>query len=168
MGSNVAWWGRFAGRLLWPVQLRRDLITVLVPNSEMFLDIATAFKPLAEDMPIFSYYEQIKTDRLGIIVSEQSAIIGSNCERARPLQRDHKSMCRFVGKDDNNYKNILEDLRTCVEDLSKGDHVARKASGGRPMESVTDCMDLMRQNCGATGSVSGAQPVSGTCQWLFE
>lgn len=112
-GSTVAWWETLVAKVIFPVELRRDLMSALEPDSSPFQTIAEGFRLRADNLKIFSYYERMKTEGFGgsaLIVGKNSATLGFPGESMRPMERGMDGTKGSVGQ-----KCI--DPTACLRDL---------------------------------------------------
>jgi len=96
---------------------RYNLIKSLKKDSATLSDISIDFRHHTKEIKIFSFLEQNSTPPLKEkVVDDMSGRLDVDTETAIPmLGCDHRTICRFSGKEDTNYKkvlNILQEIAT--------------------------------------------------------
>lgn len=161
--SPAAPWGTLIANIMYLMDLRRDLISALKPDSKVFETIADSFRYRADNLKVFSYYEGKKVEKFGLlsslIVPKNSATLGWPGEVRRPIERDHTSMCRFPDADDGYYRSIVEDLKRCVSPQSE------KVTSSPKVEEI---LAWLGRKAGSVRSPAAPQPLAGTCRWFFQ
>jgi Calcineurin-like phosphoesterase/NACHT domain/Ankyrin repeats (3 copies)/Putative serine esterase (DUF676) len=109
-GSDVAYWGTYAARLVKAMQFgfgtNTNFITALQKNSASFAEITRQFTPLATSLKIRTFYE---TEKLAgqIIVDRESAVLGLDNEVEVGLAAsDHRTMCKYSSSSSQRYKPV--------------------------------------------------------------
>ncbi len=91
-----------------------SLLRALEEDSEVLQNITDQFAPLMNRFRIFFFWEQERTDlkyTKDYIVDEASAApILDNTERSG-IAADHRSMCKFEGKDSPGFRTVVAALK---------------------------------------------------------
>ncbi|KAH7161817.1 hypothetical protein EDB81DRAFT_610202, partial [Dactylonectria macrodidyma] len=118
-GSDTAYWGNLLGKLadvLTLGSIRTQLLEDLKRKSAMLGATCTQFIERSESLHrIFSIYERQPTKRSGLIVEEDSAVIGLPNEIPIPIEADHRSMCKFSNMRNEKYQMVLDCIVEMVE-----------------------------------------------------
>ncbi|TGO08253.1 hypothetical protein BTUL_0219g00220 [Botrytis tulipae] len=95
-------------------RVRDDLIMPLARGSHILRDVQQTFKEkkLYEGISIASFQEQVICAGLkGLIVDKESALLHIPAERAVPIDRHHRNICRFSGPQSKSYQRIFGILK---------------------------------------------------------
>ncbi|KAK6952740.1 hypothetical protein Daesc_005034 [Daldinia eschscholtzii] len=82
-----------------------------------FLDlIEDDFRQLLESFQILTFYETKPMGRLGIVVDQNSAILGlpGTREKQIALDKDHRNICKFSSHDDPEYQQVADNIASMV------------------------------------------------------
>ncbi|KAI1129855.1 hypothetical protein F5Y10DRAFT_237408 [Nemania abortiva] len=134
----------------------------------------------------FKYNFQVKTFQEGLplklpirlgqskmvkVVPDVSSCLGDSRERAETLDGDHRSMCRYIGTQDPNYKKVAAELRAIYTNLTSKaltpvvDRHLPEANlthdDQGKLEHLKFAEALFRQ-------LSIAAPADNTCHWLLD
>ncbi|KAH6976535.1 Alpha/Beta hydrolase protein [Ilyonectria sp. MPI-CAGE-AT-0026] len=110
-GSDVAFWGALAGRLLHTASLgtstNRGLLKLLRKDSTFLGALSLRFAMENPQIRILSFYELEKFPFLNCrIVEKSSAQLHLPNETALPIQADHRAMCRFGDSTSQKYRAV--------------------------------------------------------------
>jgi pimeloyl-ACP methyl ester carboxylesterase len=142
----------------------RQYINDLMTGSTSTLLINDDFADCARELPIFSFFETLKTKMgfaSGLIVEKNSAVLGDGFnERHQLINANHRDICKFDTPEEPNYVTIRNALsgaiQTILEDIS-----ASKI--GRDREQLK----FLRKCLGATDRIDEHhEKLEGTCQWI--
>ncbi|ROV92565.1 hypothetical protein VMCG_08917 [Cytospora schulzeri] len=146
---------------------QRHYITDLMTGSTSAQLINEDFGRYANDLPVFSFYETLRTS-IGIsscvIVDKSSAILGPGFrkQRVQYLNSNHRDICKFDSPDDPNYITLKNAITSATQDILK------QVLGTRIKESKEQ-MIVLKAYLGITHSPDEYYPrVEGSCQWLDE
>ncbi|KAK6614958.1 hypothetical protein H4I95_00110 [Botrytis cinerea] len=102
-------------------RVRDDLIMPLARGSHILRDVQQTFKDrkLYEGILIASFQEQVICAGLkGLIVDKESALLHIPAERAVPIDRHHRNICRFSGPESKSYQRILGILKEYADEAN--------------------------------------------------
>ncbi|TGO23957.1 hypothetical protein BPAE_0116g00180 [Botrytis paeoniae] len=102
-------------------RVRDDLIMPLARGSHILRDVQQTFKEkkLYEGISIASFQEQVICAGLkGLIVDKESALLHIPAERAVPIDRHHRNICRFSGPESKSYQRILGILKEYADEAN--------------------------------------------------
>ncbi|THV51253.1 hypothetical protein BGAL_0117g00080 [Botrytis galanthina] len=102
-------------------RVRDDLIMPLTRGSHILRDVQQTFKEkkLYEGISIASFQEQVICAGLkGLIVDKESALLHIPAERAVPIDRHHRNICRFSGPESKSYQRILGILKEYADEAN--------------------------------------------------
>ncbi|KAJ9635309.1 hypothetical protein H2204_005870 [Knufia peltigerae] len=162
-GSRVASWGTVFANVIntttfhKPVQ--KGLLTNLSFSSQILADISTAFKEIACDIDIKTFYETaIMLPLKGPVVERDSAILGLPTEQTIPVAANHREMVRFANINSEKFDPVKFALKEVKEGRPLDVKTARDALMYLVIElNVADYdQQLMR--------IPDQYP--GTCEWL--
>ncbi|CAI4219760.1 unnamed protein product [Parascedosporium putredinis] len=92
----------------------------LVPDSPAIRSINDQFRHVPNHIELWSFYETKATDIThSLIVDPSFAVLGLPNELQRPLQADHRSICKFKDTSDANYRAIRNALATTTRNISE-------------------------------------------------
>lgn len=124
----------------------RDYVKDLTTGSSSAQLINEEFGKYAHDLPIFSFYETLRTNvglTSALVVKPDSAVLGANpfplkvaidwmlirsCdvsgagfknERRQLINANHRDICKFDSPDDSNYITLRNALSSAVHDFLK-------------------------------------------------
>ena len=98
----------------------RSYISNLSQQNELLSLLNNAFRHVASDVSLYSFYESRATDlhvRSELIVTKDSAVMGYHNERHAMLDADHRNVCKFESPSDPNYITVLQALRSMTESI---------------------------------------------------
>ncbi|KIW20491.1 hypothetical protein PV08_01066 [Exophiala spinifera] len=162
-GSRVASWGTVFANVIntttfhKPVQ--KGLLTNLSFSSQILADISTAFKEIASDIDIKTFYETAIMLPLKVpVVERDSAILGLPTEQTIPIAANHREMVRFANINSEKFDPVKFALREVKEGRPLDVRAARDAFMYLAIElNVADYdQQLMK--------IPDQYP--GTCEWL--
>ncbi|OTB11225.1 hypothetical protein K445DRAFT_26789 [Daldinia sp. EC12] len=87
-------------------------------KESTFLDlIEDDFRQLLERFQILTFYETKPMGRLGIVVDQNSAILGlpGTREKQIALDKDHRNICKFSSHDDPEYQQVAGNIASMVD-----------------------------------------------------
>lgn len=149
---------RFSGRV------RDDLIMPLARDSPVLRDIQQKFKErkLYEGLMIASFQEQvICTGLKGLVVDKESALLHIPNERAVPMNRDHRNICRFSGPESKSYQRVCGILKEYADKANMTVQPELTSDDKAVLSSIHyPEMEQRRHN------TNGAYP--GTCTWILK
>ncbi|EGS19443.1 uncharacterized protein CTHT_0049040 [Thermochaetoides thermophila DSM 1495] len=100
----------------------RTYVEELIRKSTTTDQLRESFRHLAPKLRIISFYETKPTPiALGIstmIVEKDNAILDYPGEESMMLAADHHQVCKFKSTNDNNYRIVIEKIRSVVMQLS--------------------------------------------------
>ena len=138
----------------------------LIPDSGAIQIINDEFRHAYQGVHLWSFFETLPTS-LGIIVAKNSAVIGLPGERIQLLNADHRNVCKFEDKDDNNYRTLRNAFALTVDDVEK-----THLSAGKEQHRLE--MQRLAQYLGGAGRPEAdlatvlEQKLPGTCEWISE
>lgn len=148
-------------------QAPKSFVSDINKGSPALEELNERFRHTAPKLPIWSFYETLATSigpKKLIIVDKESSILGYPSEISRPLQADHKGMCKYDGPSDANYRSVRQALSSLVSTLSERGHGSFNPPNHAMMEdffrqcSVSDDeYDTLRQ-----------QWMPHTCGWFLQ
>ncbi|KAF7856377.1 hypothetical protein EAF04_009905 [Stromatinia cepivora] len=148
---------RFSGRV------RDDLIMPLARDSSILREIQQTFKEkkLYEGLMIASFQEQvICTGLKGLVVDKESALLHIPNERAVPMNRDHRNICRFSGPESKSYQRVCGILKEYADKANMSVQPELTSNDKAVLSSIHyPDMEQRRHN------TNGAYP--GTCTWIL-
>jgi len=102
-------------------KIRNDLIKSLSKHSTTLSAISQDFRRHTKDLKIFSFLETMSTPPLKVkVVDEMSGRLDVDTETSFPMPGcDHRTICRFSGNDDVNYKKVLRILKEIAIEATK-------------------------------------------------
>ncbi|CZR63528.1 uncharacterized protein PAC_13425 [Phialocephala subalpina] len=117
-GADLANWGYTLATYLNIVRRTNSAILGdLRQKSEVLTAVQQQFQQLLRkpgvDIGIYCFFEEKAVVGLGIIVSEQSAVLHGYSNQAIPA--NHMDMTKFSGKNDAGYRRVLNRLRDLME-----------------------------------------------------
>lgn len=162
-GSRVASWGTVFANVIntttfhKPVQ--KGLLNDLSFSSQILADISTAFKEIASDIDIKTFYETaIMLPLKGPVVERDSAILGLPTEQTIPVAANHREMVRFANINSEKFDPVKFALKEVKE--------------GRPLDVKTARDALMYLLVELNVADYDQQLIRipeqypGTCEWL--
>ncbi|KAL2020066.1 hypothetical protein VTK56DRAFT_8870 [Thermocarpiscus australiensis] len=147
--------------ILFPRQYISDLTT----GSTSIQLINDAFGKYAHDLPIFSFYETLKT-ALGVssilVVDKSSAVLGPGFknERVQYINANHRDICKYSSVEDPNYLTIKNALAAAVADLLRNVLAARKEESIQQLRAIRTFLGV------SEGPDEQHQKVEGSCEWI--
>lgn len=102
-------------------RVRDELIMPLARNSLVLSEIQKTFKErkLYESLMITSFQETvICTGLKGLVVDKESALLHIPRERAVPMNRDHRNICRFSGPESKSYQRVCGILKEYADEAN--------------------------------------------------
>ncbi|KAH7323208.1 hypothetical protein B0I35DRAFT_427309 [Stachybotrys elegans] len=164
-GANLA---QFLNRVL-TINFKsspKDYIAELSNNGPFVQTLNEQFRPFADDLQIFSFYETLKTSfgLASVLILEPSqAQLGYGTEVSRSLNADHQNVCKFNSPQDSNFKVILGALRSVV---------SSSAAGGMRLSieeqtHLSEMLDITESFDDDLQLFSGRR-AEGTCKWVLE
>ncbi|KAL2266148.1 hypothetical protein VTJ83DRAFT_5500 [Remersonia thermophila] len=119
-GSDKAQLLKILTSLLGP---SHSYIADLEPGSSLVKTINDSFRHHAHRLRLVSFYETEKMSAAGLfntlIVDPNSATLGYNNEQPIPMAADHRSICKFDSKHDNNYRLLRNCFIMTIQDIEK-------------------------------------------------
>ncbi|KAI1765268.1 hypothetical protein GGR53DRAFT_490515 [Hypoxylon sp. FL1150] len=87
-------------------------------GSSAMNDTTRDFRQLLEEFQFLTFYETRPLDYFGIIVSQDSAILGlpGTREKQIPLDADHRQICKFSSEEDPRYRQVADNISKMVSD----------------------------------------------------
>ncbi|KAK0508752.1 hypothetical protein JMJ35_009028 [Cladonia borealis] len=115
-GTSKASWLDTTDRLLrvasiGKVGMNKDLIDQLKSVDGQAQQVRQQFVRVVAPLKIFTFYEQIESRRVGIVVERSSAILGVPNEEVISLHAVHKDLCKFSDEHSPNYQKVSRALR---------------------------------------------------------
>ncbi|PNP78957.1 hypothetical protein FNYG_07822 [Fusarium nygamai] len=165
-GSDVAFWGSLLAKLADVVTLgsiRTQVLEDLKRKSGMLGAICSQFVERSESLHrIFSIYERQRTKGAsGLVVEEDSAIIGLPNEVPISIEADHRSMCKFSDMTSEKYQMISDCILEMVEDALDRAYTTQSPLRDQFLRSIkTLDPDEVLRNI--------TRPSPGTCSWITE
>ncbi|KAI0199415.1 hypothetical protein F4808DRAFT_432407 [Astrocystis sublimbata] len=180
-GSNAAGVGEIArkaaslllmdtnSRVLDSLALRNsDLERCQDAFSSLWLKYNFHVKTFQEGLPL-KLPIRLRQSKMLKVVPDISSCLGDSRERAETLDGDHRSMCRYTGAEDQNYKKVAAELHAmCTNLFSKP--FATRADRRLPGNNMTDDNREKLEYFKFTGALfrqlAISAPAENTCQWL--
>ncbi|KAH8765724.1 hypothetical protein F5882DRAFT_335083, partial [Hyaloscypha sp. PMI_1271] len=163
---------------------RKDLLQNLERNSETLKTISTEFRNQAKDIKIFSCIEQHTTTPLSkLIVDAHTGILDFPGEVIIPMDGcDHRTMCRFSNKDDNNYRVLKSRIKGLFDASEQAKHgqntdtlavsvVSPERKGSHQEMKTTDQADCLKYLYFKDMEARQHEIVLATettCEWLLQ
>ncbi|KAL8393112.1 hypothetical protein RB595_003053 [Gaeumannomyces hyphopodioides] len=97
---------------------KKPFVSDLVPNSDALSEMNEAFRHLAPDLRLCSFYETlpVRTKVMNrIVVEKESATLGYPGEQILGMDADHRQVCKFATPSDPNYKILRNALVTSID-----------------------------------------------------
>jgi len=166
-GSDTAFWGKLFGSLadiLTLGSVRTQLLDDLRRKSDVLGATCFQFIERAQSLGrIFSVYERLRIKGLsGLVVEEDSAVMGISNEIPIPIEADHRSMCRFSNMKSEDYQMVADCLKEMVEDALEDvvtdEQMPVRDDFARCLKTV-DPDDMLR---------NVPRPSPGTCLWVTD
>jgi ankyrin repeat protein len=165
-GSDVAFWGNLLAKLADVFTLgsiRTELTEDLKRKSHMLGTICSQFVERSESLHrIFSIYERQRTKGAsGLVVEEDSAVIGLPNEIPIPIEADHRSMCKFSNMKSEKYQMVLDCIIEMIEDALDHGCTTQSPLRDQFLRSIKtlDPEEVLR---------NVTRPSPGTCSWITE
>ncbi|KAF4434806.1 hypothetical protein F53441_13645 [Fusarium austroafricanum] len=165
-GSDVAFWGNLLAKLadvLTLGSIRTQVLEDLKRKSDMLGAICSQFVERSESLHrIFSIYERQRTKGAsGLVVEEDSAVIGLPNEVPISIEADHRSMCKFSDMTSEKYQMISDCIMEMVEDALDRAYTTQNPLRDQFLRSIkTLDPDEALRNI--------TRPSPGTCCWIIE
>jgi hypothetical protein len=111
------------------------------PELERIADSFSRFLPKSsKGLAVYSFQEGLPVSALGAkVVEPYSSIIGDAFEGKSVINADHMAMCRFVSRDDPDYRLVISVLRRWLGQIQKG-NMAKPLSHGADNEVQRDSL----------------------------
>ncbi|KAF4343770.1 ankyrin repeat [Fusarium beomiforme] len=165
-GSDVAFWGNLLAKLadvLTLGSIRTQVLEDLKRKSDMLGAICSQFVERSESLHrIFSIYERQRTKGAsGLVVEEDSAVIGLPNEVPISMEADHRSICKFADMASEKYQMISDCILEMVEDALDRAYTTQSPLRDQFLRSIkTLDPDEALRNI--------TRPSPGTCSWITE
>lgn len=126
-GGNFAQLGDIAAKI-WTTVVnnpQNTFLEVLKTHSLFSNEIIQDFKHQLEDYHILSFFEALPSKKfgasVGLIVDQKSATLGlpGSREESIALEANHSNICKFPDADDDNYEQVIGNLKILVRDAEK-------------------------------------------------
>ncbi|KAK4161154.1 hypothetical protein QBC43DRAFT_303202 [Cladorrhinum sp. PSN259] len=167
---------------------KKRVVTDLTRNSSALCAINDAFRHIAPDLRLWSFYETlpVKGAMNRIVVERHSATLGYHNEEIAAMDADHTHVCMFETPSDPNYKMLRNALVTAIDAIREAVTTQQKPPKGAtedmhpasspsdPVLSPTEITNILRTFLGIQDSTEGdfaslqmlKQP--GSCRWFTE
>ncbi|KAL6714385.1 hypothetical protein ACLMJK_007808 [Lecanora helva] len=150
---------------------RKAYITELAKNSSTIEDLNEDFRHQVSDLDVYSFYELRSTPLIGsqsaMIVAKDSSHLGFPQEESIPLDADHHDVCKYLSREDANYRSVISVLKTVtskyVEEVEH-DKAAKVAQSTRKIEKLL----LIDNNPQEDYSVLRDRWAPGTCSGILQ
>jgi len=94
---------------------KKQFVKDLTPNSDRLAAINDAFRHVAQNLRLWSFYETLRMGNR-LVVDKESATMGyHNEEIAAMMNADHRQVCKFKTPNDPNYKMLRNALVTAID-----------------------------------------------------
>lgn len=114
--------GNFINASSFHKPIQRDLLADLSLSSQILADISAAFKEIADNIDVKTFYETaIMLPLKGPVVERDSAVLGLPTEQIIPIAANHREMVRFASINSEKFDSVKFALREAKE--------------GRPMDA---------------------------------
>lgn len=100
----------------------QQYITNIERNSEALAMINDAFRHVAKNLDLWSFYETLETSmglHSTLIVKKDSAVLGYPGEHVGMLQANHREVCKFRQPSDPNYLILRNSFTTIIDKIIK-------------------------------------------------
>ncbi|KAI1853098.1 hypothetical protein JX266_001804 [Neoarthrinium moseri] len=148
----------------------KEYVNELIPNSGLLQTINDEFRHVHHNLRLHSFYETVKTN-LGytqsLVVPKDSAVMGLPGERARPLNADHRRICKFESPRDANYVAIRNALLTTIEEIEVKLSSNKREGHRAQMRSIAKFLSAPGRPEAHLARTSDRQ-IQGSCLWLTE
>lgn len=149
----------------------KEYITELQRNSTTIQDINDQFRHIAGHLSIVSFYETKPTaigPRKMMIVERDSATLGYAGEITKPLDADHHDVCKYVSREDSNYRSVRDVIRSLVGQLKS--KVSSKCDTREDSDSeITRLQTLLSTFEAPEDDLEHFidRRISGSCTWIL-
>ncbi|PVH93685.1 hypothetical protein DM02DRAFT_661734 [Periconia macrospinosa] len=152
--------------------IRDDLLITLGSNSQELSDLAVSSRNRMRNLEVVTFHETETMPGLSeLIVDQQSAIMEMPGEDIIPLYANHRTMCRFHGPTDDNYRYTLRAIQRLVKKALLNQDLARQVDSTSSNQSFTEieraCMVLLNSIYLIEYRAELPKPVQGTCNWVL-
>lgn len=140
----------------------------LVPDSQAIRSINDQFRHVPNHIELWSFYETKATDIThSLIVHPSFAVLGLPNELQRPLQADHRSICKFKDTSDANYRAIRNALATTTRNISE--LVAKSTRSGKK-DLEQKIVEYLKVDQTFYNDLEVAQEgrFQGSCHWVLK
>ncbi|KAK0732424.1 hypothetical protein B0T21DRAFT_195625 [Apiosordaria backusii] len=162
---------------------KKPFVMDLGPNSAALASINDAFRHIAPNLRLWSFYETLPTSTLGLsrmVVDKHSATLGYHNEQIAPMDANHRQACKFRSPSEPNYQMLRNALTTAIEEargiVTASNPTGSLQSGGTFADSqqFRNQSSVLRSWLGVHNSNEESlvklqllkQP--GTCQWFTQ
>lgn len=124
-GADIANWSRLLrqiARVPGLGDIRTDLLDDLRPKSDLLMTISSDFVERAATLTIFSIYERNFLPGWGdLVVDKDSAVLNLINETRLPVNRDHRTMCKYLTSTSEEYDTVFSCLAEVVDKVKGED-----------------------------------------------
>jgi WD40 repeat protein len=148
----------------------KRFVADLNKNSTAIEDLNEQFRHLAPRLSIWSFYETLATPigpKKLMVVEKNSSVLGYPAEISRPLQADHRDVCKYSSPVDPNYISVRNALKHLVALFRSK---AIREADASESERTTDIYELFR-NCNTSEEDYNRlrqEWIPDTCEWFFQ
>ncbi|KAL7905856.1 WD40 repeat-containing protein [Trichoderma velutinum] len=148
-------------------QSPKHFIADLEKNSTTIEDLNEQFRHLAPMLSLWSFYETMPTPvglRKLMIVEKDSSVLGYPTEISRPLNADHRGVCKYSSPHDINYISVRNALKSLVSTARS--NAIREADAKQQR-----CIQALFRNCQTSEEDYNRRRqdwIPGTCEWFLQ
>ncbi len=143
----------------------RPFVEDLHRNSLATESINEEFPFFCQDLRIISFYETLPTIGKSLIVERDQATLGYANERRQYLNANHREVCKYGSKTDENYCTVRNALAGILNDFQESSELSRqktKEGKSRQLEALLAAYDTPEDDLLTADSVR----MGGSCEWL--
>ncbi|KAK2882748.1 hypothetical protein FQN49_000060 [Arthroderma sp. PD_2] len=145
-----------------------EYVTALKHGSGTITAINDEFGRCCDDLELWSFYETARLSPLGsLVVDKDSATLGYTNEKSRPLNGDHRSICKFDSPEDPNYRVLREALAYTVDRILTSGPKVGKTPRNSQINSLKKYLGVAVEPEEDLFTIQDTC-MPGTCQWLSE
>ena len=152
-------------------QSPKGFISDLNRNSVMLDELNEQFRHFVCNLSIWSFYETWATcigHRKIMILEKDSSVLGYPSEISKPLQADHRGVCKYSSPNDSNYISVRNAIKSVVS--TSLSNMGQKGTESSQAEEVAKLQALFC-NCATTEDEYGIlrrQWIPSTCTWFLQ
>ena len=138
----------------------------LTPGSMSTQLINDEFRNAYQPVQLWSFFETISTS-IGLIVDRESAVIGLPGERVQLLNADHRHVCKFETRQDNNYISLRNAFVASIESIERTWLSNKRTEHLSKMQILSQYLGVAERPESELARVNQRQ-TEGSCRWLTD